>query len=90
MSDLSAQIQAILRDKLSAVDVDVVDESYLHAGHAGARGGGKHFRVTVVSAAFEGKSLVARHRLVNEALKEQLASGAIHALALTTRTPEEG
>lgn len=89
MSDLSAHIQTILRDKLSAVDVVVVDESHLHAGHAGARGGGKHFRVTVVSAAFEGKPLVARHRLVNDALRAQLASGAIHALALTTKTPEE-
>jgi BolA protein len=90
MSELSALISAVLRDKLSAVDVEVIDESHLHAGHAGARGGGKHFRVTVVSAAFEGKPPIARHRLVNDALKEQLASGAIHALALTTRTPQEG
>jgi BolA family transcriptional regulator, general stress-responsive regulator len=89
MSDLSALIQTLLRDKLSAVHVNVIDESHLHAGHAGARSGGKHFRVTVVSAAFEGKPLVARHRLVNDALREQLASGAIHALALTTKTPEE-
>jgi BolA family transcriptional regulator, general stress-responsive regulator len=89
MSELAALIQTLLRDKLSAVDVDVIDESHLHAGHAGARSGGKHFRVTVVSAAFEGKPPIARHRLVNDALKEQLQSGAIHALALTTRTPSE-
>jgi BolA protein len=88
MSDLSAHIQALLRDKLSAVDVQVIDESHLHAGHAGARSGGKHFRVTVVSAAFEGKSPLQRHRMVNEALAELLKQ-RIHALALTTRTPSE-
>lgn len=88
MSDLGAHVQALLRDKLSAVDVQVIDESYLHAGHAGARGGGKHLRVTVVSAAFEGKSLIQRHRMVNEALADLLKQ-QIHALALTTRTPSE-
>ena len=89
MSDLSTLIQTLLREKLSAADVEVIDESHLHAGHAGARSGGKHFRVTVVSLAFEGKTPIARHRLVNDALREQLQSGAIHALALTTRSPSE-
>lgn len=88
MSDLSAHVQALLRDKLSAVEVQVIDESHLHAGHAGARGGGKHLRVTVVSAAFEGRSLIQRHRMVNEALGD-LMKQQIHALALTTRTPSE-
>lgn len=88
MSDLSALVQALLRDKLSAVDVQVIDESHLHAGHVGARSGGKHLRVTVVSAAFEGKSLIQRHRLVNEVLADLLKQ-RIHALALTTKTPEE-
>lgn len=88
MSDLSAHVQALLRDKLSAVEVQVIDESHLHAGHAGARGGGRHLRVTVVSAAFEGKSLIQRHRMVNEALGDLLKQ-QIHALALTTRTPSE-
>lgn len=88
MSDLSAHVQALLRDKLSAVAVEVIDESHLHAGHAGARSGGKHFRVTVVSAAFEGKSRIERHRMVNAALGD-LMKQAIHALALTTRTPDE-
>lgn len=89
MSELAALIDTLLRDKLSAALVDVIDESHLHAGHAGARSGGKHFRVTVVAAAFEGKTPIARHRLVNDALKEQLQSGAIHALALTTKSPSE-
>ena len=88
MTDLAAHVQAILRDKLSATEVEVDDESHLHAGHAGARGG-KHLRALVVSAAFEGKPLVARHRLVNAALADLLRDGTLHALALVTRTPEE-
>jgi BolA protein len=89
MSGLAAHVQALLRDRLSATEVEVEDESHLHAGHAGARGGGKHLRARVVSSAFEGKPLVARHRLVNAALSELLQNGTIHALALTTLTPEE-
>ncbi|MBI2393002.1 MAG: BolA family transcriptional regulator [Deltaproteobacteria bacterium] len=89
MSDLAAHVQALLRDKLSATEVEVEDESHLHRGHAGARGGGKHLRALVVSAAFEGKSLVQRHRMVNEALAEVLHDGRVHALALMTRTPGE-
>ena len=89
MSELANLIHTTLRDTLSAENVEVIDESHLHAGHAGARSGGKHFRVTVIAAAFAGKSPIARHRMVNDALREQLSSGAIHALALTTRTPDE-
>jgi BolA protein len=89
MSELAAHVETLLRDKLSAASVTVIDESHLHAGHAGARGGGKHFRVSVISAAFAGKSLIQRHRMVNEALGD-LMKQSIHALALTTRTPDEG
>ncbi|MDZ7628153.1 MAG: BolA family protein [Parvularculaceae bacterium] len=67
----------------------IKDESHLHAGHAGARAGGEsHFRVLIVSAAFEGEPGVARQRRVNAALKEELA-GPIHALAMKTMTPAE-
>ncbi|WP_425408959.1 BolA family protein [Hyphococcus sp.] len=69
--------------------LDVVDESHLHAGHAGAREGGEsHFRVHIVAAAFSGLNRVARQRLVNDILKQELA-GPIHALAMKTQTPEE-
>jgi stress-induced morphogen len=65
----------------------------LHAGHAGNPHGGAdaetHFRVEVVSDAFNGLPLVARHRLVYAALKTELAQG-LHALALKTKTPAEG
>jgi BolA protein len=67
----------------------IKDESHLHAGHAGARAGGEsHFRVLIVSAAFEGQSQVARQRAVNAALKDDLA-GPVHALAMKTLTPAE-
>jgi len=69
--------------------LDVIDESHLHAGHAGAREGGEsHFRLVIVADAFEGLSRVARQRLVNSVLKEELA-GPVHALAMKTLTPAE-
>ena len=80
------RIAATLRQALGATEVTVEDESALHAGHAGAASGGGHFRVTVVSSQFEGRSLVARHRMVYAALASEM-SYAIHALALTTLTP---
>ena len=69
--------------------LEVIDESHLHAGHAGARAEGEtHFRLDVVSAAFEGKSRVERHRLVNSLLDEAFKRG-LHALAVRARTPAE-
>jgi BolA family transcriptional regulator, general stress-responsive regulator len=82
------RIATILRQALAATEVTVEDESALHAGHAGAASGGGHFRVTVVSSQFEGKSLVARHRMVYDALAGEMRH-AIHALALTTLTPSQ-
>ena len=82
------KIITILRDALSATRVDVEDESAQHAGHAGATSGGGHYRVTVVSSLFEGKTLVARHRLVYDALAKEMQR-EIHALALTTLTPSQ-
>ena len=68
----------------------VVDESHLHAGHAGSRPGGEtHFRVTIVAPAFAGKSRVERHRLVNATLAAELA-GQVHALAIYAAAPGEG
>jgi BolA protein len=70
----------------SALDVD--DESHRHVGHAGARDGRGHFRVRIVSAAFEGQSPIARHRAVYAALGDLMQTD-IHALAIEARTPEE-
>lgn len=82
-----------IRDKLvSRFDparLEIVDESHRHAGHAGARPEGEtHFAVTIVSAAFGGLNRVARQRLVYEALADELAT-RVHALSLTTLTPDE-
>jgi len=69
------------------VHVEVRDESPLHAGHAAAGGGG-HYAVRIVSAAFEGLSPVERHRLIHSALGEAVKT-TIHALAIGAWTPEE-
>ena len=74
---------------LAPARLEIVDESHLHAGHAGARPEGEsHFRVLVVAAAFEHKSRLERQRLVYRILADELAD-RVHALALTTRTPAE-
>jgi BolA protein len=78
-----------LTDRFAPTRLDIVDDSGRHAGHAGARPGGEtHFTVTVVSAVFVGLGRVARQRLVYETLAAELAGG-VHALALTTLTPDE-
>lgn len=82
-----------IKDKLSAAlapsRIEVVDESHLHAGHAGARPEGEtHFRVEIVAAAFAGQNRVARQRMVNEVLAEELAD-RVHALSMKTLAPDE-
>lgn len=81
-------IREILTQALAPLALEIEDDSARHRGHAGAAAGGGHYGVYVVSAAFEGKGLVARHRLVYDALAEQM-KGPIHALALRTLTPAE-
>lgn len=86
---VSKTIHEKISTGLSPERLDVTDESHLHAGHAGAREGGQsHFRLLIVADAFEGLSRVARQRLVNDLLREEL-KGPIHALAMKTLTPEE-
>ncbi len=87
-SDRRARIEAELRERLAAVHVEVIDESHLHVGHAGARDGGGHFRAVVVSMRFEGKVPVQRQRLVYDALESAMGS-EIHALSMKTLTPAE-
>ena len=82
------RIETALRAGLSPVELTITDESHLHAGHAGARGGGGHYRVRVVAEAFRGEGLVARHRRVYALLADEMR-GAVHALALTTLAPGE-
>ena len=76
-----------LSEALTPTSLEVIDESHLHAGHAGARADGEsHFRVKIVAGAFEGKSLLQRHRMVNEVLAEELKE-RVHALAISAKTP---
>jgi BolA protein len=78
-----------LREAFSPEGLDVTDESHLHEGHAGHKPGGEtHFRLYIVSAAFEGKSRIERHRMINSTLAAELAGG-VHALAIKAQAPGE-
>jgi BolA protein len=88
VSERVESIRGRLNAALAPVALDIEDESHRHAGHAGARDGRGHFRVRIVSAAFEGQSALARHRAVYAALGDLMQTD-IHALAIDARTPEE-
>ncbi|MBV8193103.1 MAG: BolA family transcriptional regulator [Alphaproteobacteria bacterium] len=89
MGKVAMAIDNKLRGEFAPTRLLIEDESSRHLGHAGYRDGGEsHFRVEIVSAAFDGKSRVARQRLVYAALKDEFDAG-LHALALTTLTPAE-
>jgi BolA family transcriptional regulator, general stress-responsive regulator len=78
-----------LREAFAPESLDVTDESHLHEGHAGHRPGGEtHFRVYIVSPAFEGKSRIERHRMINAVLAAELAD-TVHALAIKAQAPGE-
>ncbi len=77
-----------IRSALDPVHLELEDESASHSGHQPFQNPASHFRAVIVSAHFKDKSLVERHRMVYDLLKEEL-KGAIHALALKTFTPEE-
>jgi BolA family transcriptional regulator, general stress-responsive regulator len=73
--------------QLAPVELELVDDSAAHAGHAGAREGA-HFNLRIVSARFAGLPRISRHRLVYDALRPWMAEG-VHALAIDARTPDE-
>lgn len=81
----------IIRDRLTAafapIQLELQDDSHLHAGHAGAREGG-HYSVRIVSGKFAGLRSVARHQLVYKSLGELMKTD-IHAMSITALTPEE-
>ncbi|MFN9449586.1 MAG: BolA family protein [Limnohabitans sp.] len=81
----AAEIEETLQRALAPTAVTVIDESHLHAGHAGAREGG-HFRVMITSSRFAGLNRLSRHRLVYDALSVWLPHG-IHALAIDAQEP---
>lgn len=83
-----ARIEAKLRERLAATHVELLDESHLHAGHAGAASGAGHFRATIVSQQFAGLSRLEAQRLVYRALSDEMGD-QIHALTMRTLTPDE-
>lgn len=88
---MSARVEAIrarLESALAPLELDVIDESHKHVGHEGARDGRGHFAVRIVSAGFEGRSLLERHRLVYDALGALMQTD-IHALSLRALAPSE-
>ncbi len=80
-----------MREKLAALEpqrLDIIDDSAKHAGHAGAREGGGHYRLTIVSTRFAGSGTLQRHRLIYEALGPMMRR-EIHALSIQALTPDE-
>ena len=86
--DTPEVIVSRLREHLSAESVEIEDQSHLHAGHAGAAGGGGHYEVTIVASCFKGLNTLARHRLVYEAVGD-LMRKEIHALSIQAYSAEE-
>ena len=86
-AQVMAQMRSALERALAPHSLEIVDDSARHAGHAGARGGG-HYRVTLVADAFRGRSQLERHRLVYAAVAP-LLNGAVHALNIVARAPDE-
>lgn len=91
---MSAQDRVkLIQEKLTAAlqpeKLEIEDQSHLHRGHAGAKAGGGHYAVMVVSVEFDGKTQVARHRLVYDALGPLMRPDTIHALSIVARTPQE-
>lgn len=90
---MSEPVQSIIRRKIEEafrpINVEVEDQSALHAGHAGSRPGGEtHFHISIVSTAFDGMSRLARQRAVYALFAEELKD-RVHALSLDLKTPKE-
>ena len=87
----SSELEPLLHQRLAVLKpllLELIDDSALHAGHAGARDGGRHYRLRIASAEFSGKSTVARHRLIYATLGELMRS-RIHALSIVALAPED-
>ena len=87
MAVAKESLEERLRDRLDATHVEVIDESHLHAGHAGAREGGGHYRAIIVSERFVGLNRVKAQQLVYGVVGDWMG-GEIHALSMETYTPD--
>ena len=91
MTAAGASVDARIRERLAALapdSLEIRDDSHKHVGHEGARGGGGHYRVVIVSKRFSGVPAQMRHRMVYDALGPMMQRD-IHALAIEARAPEE-
>lgn len=83
----------MIRQRLSAAlqvqELEIIDDSHLHVGHAGARAGGGHYRVRIVRPDFTGQRQLQRHRMVYNALGDAMRNDIIHALNIEALTPAE-
>lgn len=89
MPPVTSPAMELMREKLSQLlplELDITDESHLHAGHAGAQQGGGHFHLHIISPAFVGMNTVQRHRLIYDAL-HGLIPHTIHALSIDAQAP---
>lgn len=90
MTDRMSRMHAALTAAFQPSQLDIVDDSARHAGHAGAAAGGQtHYAVTIVSDAFDGLNRVDRHKRVNHVLADEFATG-LHALQIKAKAPNEG
>jgi BolA protein len=88
MSERVDMLRTRLTEALEPTRLEIIDQSAAHAGHEGAKGGGGHYVVTIVSAAFAGLPLLKRHRLVYAAVGEAMKD-EIHALSIRAYAPDE-
>ena len=83
-----AMIRQLINEALKPLSLEVIDESHLHVGHAGARGGAGHFRIAIVAEQFQGLRPLQRHRLVYDAVQSMMPD-EIHALSIEASAPNE-
>lgn len=88
-NDRTERLRALIEADLAPVSLEIIDDSHLHAGHAGAASGGSHYTVKIVSSRFEGLKLVMRHRLVYDAVHDMINKSEVHALAINAVAPSE-
>jgi BolA protein len=88
MNSRAERIESLLKASFAPVSLNLIDDSHLHAGHAGARDGRGHFRVRIVAQQFAGLRPLQRHQLVYRSLGELMQTD-IHALSIEALTPEE-
>ncbi len=87
-TDRVSMIRERLQQALAPESIEIEDDSHKHAGHAGAKSGGGHFNVRVISRQFEGKKLLERHRMVYDAMGDAMQN-EIHALSIVAKSPKE-